>query len=277
MGNYWSSDITGNQPLNKPIRKYGWRRDLPDRRDLFHNLKVTDTVHRRVDLRPQCPTVYDQGHLGSCTANAIAAAYQFDALRQGEVDAFIPSRLFIYYNERDTEGHVATDAGAEIRDGVKSIHCQGVCPETMWPYEVDKFTTKPTDCCYNTAKHHVSVQYRRVPQNLKHIKLCLSKGLPIVFGFTVFESFEHREILETGIMQMPGPQEKSLGGHAVMAVGYDDRHQWMIVRNSWGSQWGDGGYFYMPYRYICDQGLCSDFWTVQQVKDSTPVVKIKTD
>jgi C1A family cysteine protease len=274
MGNYWS---TSQESSNK-TRKYGWRRDLPDRRDLYHQFNPSCRVDRRVDHRSNCPDIYNQGHLGSCTANAIAAAYQFDQLRQGEgTQSFVPSRLFIYYNEREKEGNIETDSGAEIRDGIKSIHCQGVCPEPQWPYNIDKFTTKPTEACYQTATHHTSVHYRRVSQNLKHIKACLSKGLPIVFGFTVFTSFELREIEETGIMSMPKQDEKPLGGHAVMAVGYDDRHQWIIVRNSWGSDWGDGGYFYMPYRYICDEGLCSDFWTVQTINDSPTTEKLKQD
>ena len=284
MGNYYSSNCQTEPATTVAERKYGWKRDLPDRRDVFHSFDVTQPVGRRVDLRPQCPAVYDQGKLGSCTANAIAAAYQFDQMRQGETQqSFVPSRLFVYYNEREMEGHVGTDAGAEIRDGIKSIHRLGVCPEIDWPYHIEKFTTRPPDQCYTTAKQHVAVKYHRVPQNLKHIKLCLSKGLPIVFGFTVFSSFEHREIQETGIMKMPDSADTPLGGHAVMAVGYDDRHQWIIVRNSWGSSWGDGGYFYMPYRYICDQGLCSDFWTVQQIRDNESEStlpsrqKVKTD
>lgn len=274
MGNYWSS----SPATLATKRRYGWKRDLPDRRDLYHTFNSECRMERRVDLRLNCPDIYNQGHLGSCTANAIAAVYQFDQIRQGEGNnAFVPSRLFIYYNEREREGNIETDSGAEIRDGIKSIHRLGVCPETNWSYDIKQFATKPPDNCYELAKQHVSVSYRRVPQNLKHIKICLSKGFPIIFGFTVFESFELREIEETGIMTMPKRDEKPLGGHAVMAVGYDDRHQWVIVRNSWGSEWGDSGYFYMPYRYICDQGLCSDFWTVQMVKDTPTKEKLKQD
>ena len=252
-------------------KKYGWRKDKSDDRDYklsFTKLDHKENGIKKVDLRHNCPPVYDQGKLGSCTANAIAAAYEYDMLKQKETNIFVPSRLFIYYNEREMEGHVDQDSGAEIRDGIKSINTQGVCPETEWPYDVSKFKDKPPQQAYSDAKNHVSVKYQRVEQDLEHMKECLSQGLPFVFGFMVYESFESKDVANTGIMVMPKRGEKLLGGHAVMAVGYDDDKQVIIVRNSWTTSWGDNGYFYMPYDYIKSNYYCNDFWVVQRVKDN---------
>ena len=135
------------------IQGYGWKPDLPDQRDHsyaapFH---VLTALPPKIDLRPQSPSeVYSQGELGSCTANAIAAAIEFDLLKQKQPD-FIPSRLFIYYNERDIEGTVDEDSGAMIRDGIKSVANQGVCPESEWEYNIEKFTEKPQQKCYDDA------------------------------------------------------------------------------------------------------------------------------
>src|SRR5579871_6673555 len=250
---------------NEVTRKYGWKRDLPDHRDVKHIFTLTaTTLPTEIDLRVNCPPVYDQGQLGSCTANAIAAAYEFDQIKQKDA-AFVPSRLFIYYNERALEHTTSYDSGATIRDSARTINLNGVCPETMWPYNIAEFTLKPPQNCYTTAQQHKSVQYRSVTQSLDQIKACLASGFPFVFGFTVYASFESSQVASTGKMPMPQPNEQMLGGHAVMAVGYNDATQCVIVRNSWGPSWGDKGYFYMPYAYISNTNLASDFWTVTQI------------
>jgi C1A family cysteine protease len=264
---------------NKPPRKggssgggrrgaYGWVPDVPDHRDLAYSapMHAMTALPPSVDLRPQCPkTVYDQGQLGSCTGNAIAGAHEFDQMKQGFPSPFTPSRLFIYYNERVMEGTVNSDAGAQIRDGIKSIGHLGVCPETMWPYNISKFTVKPGATCFTEALKHCAVRYYRVPRTLTQMKGCLSEGFPFVFGFSVYESFESPAVAKTGIVPMPGTNETLLGGHAVLAVGYNDAQHRFIVRNSWGPAWGMKGYFTMPYAYLLDPNLSDDFWTVRQV------------
>jgi len=265
VGNYWDYETS-----NETKQIYGWKADTFDIRDDLYNLTRTihskDEMSETVDLRSQCPVVYNQGNLGSCTANAIAGAYEFDELKQVNSDDFTPSRLFVYYNERDMEGHIGSDDGAEIRDGMKTINQLGVCPESMWPYDTNKFTDKPTEQCYTEAKNHLSIKYERLNQKLDEMKHCLNEGYPFVFGFVVYPSFEDPEVAKTGQMTMPKPDEKPIGGHAVMAVGYNDSH--IIVRNSWGANWGDQGYFYMPTDYIKDLNLCSDFWTLRKVSAS---------
>lgn len=253
---------------SRNIRAYGWTRDKPDERDLeslfaFHKSHVNISS---VDMREKSPPVYDQGNLGSCTANGIGFCYQYDEMKQDNYNNFVPSRLFIYYNEREKEGTVKTDSGASVRDGIKCINILGVCDETLWPYDIAKFTVKPSQICYDEGKKAHAVKYHRVKHTLEQLKLALVHGYPVVFGFDVYESFESEEVAKTGIMPYPKPTEKMLGGHCVALVGYDDSKEMFIVRNSWGSEWGDKGYFYMPYSYATSKHA-SDFWTVTSVTD----------
>lgn len=246
-------------------RRYGWRPGLVHLDDEFFVPHWFDLLKlpQRVDLRPQCPPIYDQGQLGSCTSQAIAGALQFDQIKQQEA-SIMPSRLFIYYIERDKEGTVNSDAGAVIGDGIKLVHTLGAPPESEWPYVIDQFTVKPPDKCYQDAMQYRSLKYQRVLHNLDHMKACLASGLPFVFGFTVYESFESAEVAQSGIVPMPQRGETVLGGHAVVAVGYDDTQQRFLVRNSWGSAWGMQGCCLMPYMYL--QHLASDFWVIQTVQ-----------
>lgn len=254
--------------LTRTIQGFGWNRDIPDHRD-----KYLQTATARVALPPLMdlrttgflPPVYDQGDLGSCTANAIAAAVDFERKKQGE--PFItPSRLFIYYNERDIEGDPSQDAGAQIRDGIKSVASQGVCPETEWPYsdQSTKFALKPPPACYTDALKFKALTYSRVTQVDYFLKHCIAiLGRPVVFGFSVFSSFESDAVAASGIVPMPGSDDAPVGGHAVLAVGYNDATKMFIVRNSWGSGWGQSGYFNLPYAYLLDPSMASDFWVIE--------------
>jgi C1A family cysteine protease len=179
---------------------------------------------------------------------------------------FAPSRLFVYYNERVIEGTVSSDSGAQIRDGVKSVNQQGAPPETDWPYDITKFADKPPKQAYDDAAKHEAILYQRLTQTLPQLQGCLAAGYPFVFGFVVYQSFESQEVAQTGQAPMPTAGEQQLGGHAVLAVGYDDSQQRFIVRNSWGTGWGMGGYFTLPYPYLLQGTLSSDFWTIRAVK-----------
>ena len=248
------------------IKRFGWIADLPDHRDLMYAapMQVLTALPTTTDLRSKCPPVYDQGQLGSCTANAIAAAVEFDLMKENK-NEFMPSRLFIYYNERDMEGTVDSDSGAQIRDGIKSVASQGDCAEKLWAYDINKFTDKPPQSCYDDAVKHKAVQYQRTIRDLNQMKGCLASGYPFVFGFTVYQSFESQQVAQTGHASMPTPGEQAVGGHAVLAVGYDDSQNWFIVRNSWGTSWGMKGYFTLPYTYLLNENLSDDFWTIRLV------------
>jgi C1A family cysteine protease len=255
------------------IARYGWVRDLPDHRDRFWLAPALASAQlpAAVDLRPQCPPVYDQGQLGSCTANAIAGAIQFDEIRSGIAPTWTPSRLFIYYNERVVEGTVDADSGAQLRDGIKVIAAQGVCPEADWPYDISRFTEKPSAQAFADAVHDRVGSYQRLTQSLAQLKTCIASGFTYVFGFTVFSSFEGGDVAKTGVIPLPQPSESVVGGHAVVCVGYDDARQAFIIRNSWGTGWGDMGYGYMPYAYMLDTGLTADFWTIQAAPGGPPL------
>jgi C1A family cysteine protease len=246
--------------------RFGWSPDLPDHRDRVYSAPLNmfpQGVPPGVDLRGHCPPVYDQGQLGSCTANAIAGAIEFERKKQNLSD-FVPSRLFIYYNERVMEGTVDSDSGAQIRDGIKSVAKIGAPPETDWPYDIAKFADKPPASAYADAKLDRAVQYQRLVNTVLQLQGCLASGYPFAFGFTVYDSFESPAVAKTGIMPMPQPNERKLGGHAVLAVGYDSATRMFIVRNSWGKGWGLAGYFMMPFEYMLSPN-CSDFWTIRSI------------
>lgn len=248
---------------NVTLRSYGWRRDLPDYRDrVFTAGPPRRHLPARADLRELCPPIYDQLSLGSCTANAIAAAIEFDQRKQ-RLERFMPSRLFLYYNERAMEGTTGADAGASLRDGMRSVNRAGICAETLWPYEESLVLKPPESACYAAACSHRSVYYAHVPQTLAYMKTCLADGFPFVFGISVYESFESNTVANSGDVPMPAAKESLVGGHALLAVGYDDTASRFLVRNSWGTGWGQAGYCTMPYEYLQDHGLTSDLWTLR--------------
>jgi len=243
----------------------GWKPDLPDHRDLMYvpDARRLKKLPKAKSLRAKMPPVYDQGQLGSCTANAIGAAVEFQQMRQGD-PAVTPSRLFIYYEERAMEGTIAYDAGAYIRDGMKVVAKAGAPEETYWPYTISKFTKKPPQAAYDNGLLNQTLEYARVIRTAYYFKSFLAAGRPFVFGFTVYSSFY--ETGSDGLVPMPGPDEDVEGGHAVLCIGYDDETGLFEVRNSWGADWGNNGYCYFPYEYLLDRGLSSDFWTIKTVE-----------
>lgn len=253
----------------KPVRSAtlkhlrGWIPDLPDHRDfLYANIRPSGVrLPKSVDLRPSMSPVEDQGQLGSCTANALAGALEFLEIKEGQ-SLLDLSRLFIYYNERAIEHSVSSDSGAMLRDGIKTLSTLGVCSEKKWPYVPKTFTKKPSAACYAEAKKHTVRTYHRIV-GLAEMRACLAEGFPFVFGFSVYERFESAAVAKSGVLSMPKSGERQLGGHAVCAVGYDDKAKRLLVRNSWGEGWGMKGYFTMPYDYVVNSNLSDDFWTIR--------------
>lgn len=243
-------------------RNYKWTPDLPDQRDYIFTL--TKKLPQKVDLRAKCPPIVDQKELGSCTACAIAGALEYaENIDNDNVKGFTASRLFIYYQERAIEGTINYDSGAMIRDGVKACNKLGYCHETLWPYYITRFRVKPSKKAYQDAIKYKISSYHRVT-DLTSFKTALASNYPVVFGFTVYESFISSVVSKTGVASMPKRNEKILGGHAVLAVGYDDVKKVAIVRNSWGINWGVRGYFTLPYAYISDRNLSDDFWVIMK-------------
>lgn len=259
------------------LGKYRWVRDPVDTRDHIYQLAPL-TLPARVDLRQYCSPIEDQGQLGSCTGNAIAGQIELiDRKNNKNLDV---SRLFIYYEERVLEGTVRWDAGAYIRDGIKVAYTKGAPLESLWPYNQSKWSTKPTTAAYTDALKRKVTGYQRC-SNFAAVKNAVAAGNPVTIGFDVYESFEYAwgDIPhgQAGSGMMPYPDtttEQLLGGHAVCIVGYDDSlpvagkaNGRFIVRNSWGTSWGDNGYFYMPYDVIKNTGMSSDFWLISAVRN----------
>jgi len=250
----------------KRTRPYGTHPDVPDHRDLKYAAPrhVRRALPREVDLRSLCPPVEDQRPLNACSAHAIGAALWFDEKRQG-AEAPLPSRLFLYWVERAKEHTIGTNAPVSLRDGYKAAAKNGVCPESLWPWKPERFAERPSKSCFREAKKRRAVSYHRVPRDLGHLRGCLAEGFPFTLGISVHESFESRAVRETGRVPMPKRGEKTLGGHAVLVVGYEERSCRFLIRNSWGTRWGQRGYFTLPWSYLLHPDLAWDFWTVRRV------------
>ena len=263
-----SNDVAGKTPgTGKPEGRgrRGCIPDVPDARDVHYVPPVdTATLPQSVDLRPLCPTVYDQGDLGSCTANAIGAAIEYNQMQTGK-QSFVPSRLFIYFNERVLEGTIKQDAGAMIRNGIKTVVRLGAPPEEVWPYDESAAFTQPHPDAYAAAKLDLVTVYCRVGQTLPLMQACLMEGFPIVFRYTCFPSMDHT--WDDGVIPMPGPTEPEDGGHCMLIVGYNNANRTFLVRNSWGTQWGQQGYGTMPYDYILSPQWTTDLWTIRTVTE----------
>lgn len=254
-------------PAKRAVERYGWVPDLPDYRDHRYAVPahVAANLPPSVDLRQQLPAgLYDQGDLGSCTANAIGVAIEAARIAIG-AQTSIPSRLFIYYNERRIERTIDSDAGAMIRDGIKTVAKQGVCDETLWPYNIDQFTLCPPEQAYTAALAHRVTAYQRISSDLNSMRGALAAGHGFVIGFTVYNSFESTRVANTGVVNLPTAREKALGGHAVYTCGYDDVSQRFLVRNSWGPEWGLDGYFTVPYAYWSNPALAGDRWAITAI------------
>ena len=222
---------------------------------------------KSVNHIPVMPDVYDQGRLGSCVDNAVSADVESVYIKEGLKAPFVPARLFGYYNARDIEGTTDTDSGSTIRDGVMAYVTKGFVPEEAYPYDITKFTQKPSDEIYAMAQHGVIDDFGYVPQTQHAVKSILAAGYNVIIGFSVYESFETAEMAKTGIMPVPDTRkEELLGGHGVLVVGYDDDGQYAWVRNSWSAKWGIGGYFKMPYAVLFNPQLANDFWTIRVLR-----------
>jgi C1A family cysteine protease len=246
-------------------RKYGWVPDIPDKRDLFLKVSLFRAIAlpSKVDLRSLCSDVENQESIGSCSAQSFVAAMEY--LDRKEDNQWTDlSRLFVYYN---TRGDKKNDTGGYLRDGIKALAKYGACDEQIWPYVQSKFAIKPPRAAYADGLKRRITEYRRI-ESLTGVKQSLADGFPVVFGFAVYSSFESDEVAKTGIMSLPSEGETMIGGHAVIAVGYDDSRKCLIVRNSWGKEWGDAGYFYMPYSYAEDTNLTADWWSIIRIKTS---------
>jgi len=249
------------------IRHLGTGRDSVSPLDWKYRPRasVVRRLPSAIDLRRHCPPVYDQRHLNSCSANAIAAAMRYDELRSGRAAVASPSRLFIYYNERVLAGVTGTDSPVSLRDGYRTVSKVGSCPEPMWPYDPRRFRREPTPACFRAARRRRAIAYYRIRRSMAQLRACLAEGFPFVMAIAVHQSMIGAPVRRTGVVPLPGRHDRLRGGHAVLAVGYDHPRRLIIFRNSWGRTWGDGGYGYLPYAFFSSSDLTWDFWTMRRV------------
>lgn len=245
----------GKSPIPPPIHP-----------DLLPQKGLQLAIPNKYSLRAKMGPVYDQGQLGSCTANALCGLIQYLLPKAVNNSFFNGSRLFLYYNERKLEGTINQDSGAYLHTGIATLKQFGICPETDWPYDILKYSFLPPSISYtNALKRKVLTAYG-IPMNITSMKQAIFKGLPFVIGIVVFSSFESEEVSKTGVVPMPGINEQTLGGHAVLCIGYDDTTRRFLCKNSWGPNWGDKGYFTIPYAYFSNtNNYASDFWTISKI------------
>lgn len=266
-----TQDHTFNPPVSKKVIPRTleetfsliWKKDKTDSRD--YKYQVTQQANPTiVDLRPYCSAIENQGSLGSCTGQAIAGAIELLNKRNGKHNDI--SRLFIYYYERLLLGTVNYDSGAYIRDGIKATNHYGASLESLWPHDIRKFKQEPIAEAKNDALNRKVTRYERVADFNGCID-ALTNGYPVIMGFHVYTSFMSASVAKTGNMPYPNTKrEKLLGGHAVLLVGYDKRRKVFIARNSWGTSWGDKGYFYMPFNVV-SPNMSSDYWIIKSVNN----------
>lgn len=264
--------LPSDPPAPRAIKKYGWTPDLPDHRDLRWAPKKTRSgtlpkLPSHVDLRGTGfePPIYDQSALGSCTSNGVGATFEYTQRRLGFTD-YMPGRLFIYYEERRIINTLGYDSGAFIRDGLRVVNKLGAPHESLWPYDISRFTSPPPQSAYDDGLKHLATAYMSVDNKREYdVKAAIAQGLPVVFGFTVFPWFESPD--KDGFCR-PVLGQSILGGHCTVVVGYFKLKNvwWAIIRNSWGVGFGQGGYCFMPLRWICNYYNADDFWVIQDVE-----------
>lgn len=252
-------------------RKYGWHRDLRDPRDrMYSAYRAPSTLPKSVDLRDEMPAVYDQGGQGSCVANACAAVAAHLLGDNGAFPMSRPSRSFIYYEARARRGWQNDDSGSYIRDAMKVMAQEGVLPEDRFVYDDRVYDREPSNETQREALATRIFPFMRLDKGMYGVPIntlygALADGHPVAFGCTLFESFESFVVEQTGEVPMPADIEAPIGGHAMVAVGYDMQRGAVLVRNSWGAGWGIAGHCWMPTAYLADPGLSADFWMVTGV------------
>lgn len=277
--------MNNNNHDNQNLGGMGWQPDLPDFRDFTAQTPEVKSVLSKsrvlkakaaalpaaVDLRQWCSPIEDQGDLGSCTANAGVGLLEYYE-RRARGRHLDGSRLFLYKATRDLLGWTG-DQGAYLRTTMKAMALFGVPPEQYWKYNIAAFDNEPPAFCYAFAQNYQALKYYRLDppdtspsEVLGCIKKYLAAGLPSMFGFTVYSSIP-RIGAGTGDIPFPQAGENVLGGHAIDAVGYDNAKKIgsdkgaLLIRNSWGTAWGENGYGWLPYKYV-EVGLADDFWSL---------------
>ncbi len=245
--------------------RYGWKRDTPDFRDHLFLAPPTGSYPPVIDNRGWDWGIYDQGQIGSCTANAVLSAFRNVRFRANKID-FDGSRLAQYYWARYIEGGQKSDSGAELRDAMKVLSKFGVAADFLWPYVESKVLRGPPKSVSVAATSHKITGYQSVAQTEAAICGAVKANGNVVIGIAVYDSFESKTVANSGIVPLPSNTETLLGGHAMEVIGYDltGPTKTALVKNSWGTSWGQNGYCTIPLSYLTNPQLAGDFWTIIQ-------------
>lgn len=258
------------QPIYQPVSIFERRRNIRHRLasplQFSHHVTAQTPLPAFGTVKPFVPGIYDQGQLGSCTANALAGAWETMQMAHTGQVAFKPSRLYIYYEERKAEGSVADDAGADVVDGLIYSKQHGACSESTWPYDISQFAVRPPRAADTEAAAHKISSYAIIPNDanvLDNIRRSILDKKPVLVGFAVYSSFESPTALATGCVPMPDTnKEQLLGGHEVYIVGYTDSVKLFTFANSWTTDYGKGGFGYFPYDFISNPDLAQELTTL---------------
>ena len=232
--------------------------DPQDWRDRYYSFSRIESPRDRVDLRPWASPVEDQLHLGSCVGQAVVGAYEL-LLNKADRKKFTDlSRLFVYYNARLLDNAVDEDVGAYVRDGIKAVNKYGVCSEQSWPYLIERFAHAPSVQSYEDAQSRLIKKYYRI-ETIEDIVDALNADNPVVTSMNVYDSFYELDRPGVTILPMPKADENMIGGHAVTFVGYNLPKRLFLARNSFGEEWADNGYFWVPFDYAEKDFM--DNWT----------------
>lgn len=234
--------------VNNILNTYRIRADRSDWRDQAYQPSLIP-LKETVDMRQWASAIENQGHLGSCTGNAIVGVYELLLNRSNSREFVDLSRLFVYYNSRLIEGVTNEDIGAYVRDGIKSLDKYGVCSELLWPYDLNRFATTPSVTSYQDAKRRNIKDYYRL-RGINDILDALNNDHPIVFSMLVYNAFEMLYQDSDYVLKMPSSSESPIGGHAMCFVGYDLNKRLLLARNSFGPAWCMGGYCWIPFDYV---------------------------
>jgi C1A family cysteine protease len=228
-----------------------------------YNAATPVVIPNLVDWTSQFPPTDDQEQTSSCTAHGICGHLERLEIVQKETYVKL-SRDFVYYGERDIEHDVNKDAGAIIANGIHFVCTAGAAPEAIWQFSAQDLFAKPSMEAYKEAAAHKGLQPFAIGQSATDIQHALASGNTIIFGISVFSSLESNEVARTGLVPMPSTHDEAMGGHCIVLVGYDRIKKLYKFRNSWGP-WGDNGYGYLPFDYVHDPALASDFFTIAKI------------
>jgi C1A family cysteine protease len=260
MGSYIS--YLEEEKIEKTI--CDWIPDYPEYSDKIYNTPIKNLlVHAYVDLRMNCPGICDKKNINSSVAHAICYVYEYNIIKYDINNIFIPSKLFLYYNQRLIKKTQEYDSGASIRDGLRILDTIGICSEVDYPYNDNELYTKPSEEIYEASFKNKGIEYFKIIPTIVNIKSLLQDKIPIIFGYSVYINFEN-QVIEDNTIKLPKNTDKFIGGDCGVCVGFDDLKKLFIIMNCKGVEWGDKGYFYMPYSYVLNNNLCNNFWIIKE-------------